>query len=77
MEKEFLRRGRGLLRADAAVAERCAVIEAEKANYEIVWMCRLLDVPGSSLDAWRNRVETRPRPGAAVRRRCVVCERSS
>jgi hypothetical protein len=65
MEQEFLRKGRGLLRADAAVAERCAVIEAKKANYEIVWMCRLLDVPGSSLDAWRNRVET---PTAARRR---------
>ena len=32
-------KSRGLLRPDAAVAERCAVIEAEKANYQITWMC--------------------------------------
>jgi transposase InsO family protein len=41
------------------------VIEAEKANYKIVWMCRLLDVPRSSFYAWRGRVET---PTAARRR---------
>jgi putative transposase len=41
------------------------VIEAEKANYKIVWMCRLLSVPRSSFYAWRNRVET---PTAARRR---------
>jgi transposase InsO family protein len=34
------------------------VIEAEKANYPIGWMCRLLNVPRSSFYAWRNRVET-------------------
>ena len=54
-------KSRGLLRPDASLAERCAVIEAEKANYKITWMCRLLDVPRSSFYAWRNRVETRPR----------------
>lgn len=53
MENEFLT-GRGLLRADAAVAERCALIEAEKANYPVVWMCGLLDVPRSSFYAWRT-----------------------
>jgi transposase InsO family protein len=41
------------------------VIEAEKANYKVAWMCRLLDVPRSSFYAWRNRVET---PTAARRR---------
>ena len=58
-------KSRGLLRPDAAVAERCALIHAEKANYKIVWMCALLAVPRSSYYAWCNRVET---PTAA--RRC-------
>jgi putative transposase len=34
------------------------LIEAEKANYKIAWMCGLLDVPRSSFYAWRGRVET-------------------
>jgi hypothetical protein len=55
----------GLLRADAPVAERCAVIDAEKANYKISWMCALLGVPRSSFYAWRHRAET---PTAARRR---------
>ncbi len=33
-------------------------MEAEKANYQIAWMCRLLQVPRSSFYAWRNRTET-------------------
>ena len=41
------------------------MIEAEKANYKIAWMCRLLRVPRSSFYAWRARVET---PTAARRR---------
>lgn len=34
------------------------MIDAEKANYSIVWMCALLGVPRSSFYAWRHRVET-------------------
>jgi putative transposase len=34
------------------------VIDAEKANYPIAFMCRLLRVPRSSFYAWANRVET-------------------
>jgi putative transposase len=34
------------------------VIDAEKANYSIAFMCRLLRVPRSSFYAWANRVET-------------------
>src|SRR5439155_21196653 len=49
-------KSRGLLRQDAPVAERCAVIEVEKANYPVTWMCRLLGVPRSSFYAWRTAV---------------------
>jgi transposase InsO family protein len=35
-----------------------AVIDAEKANYKIAWMCRLLGVPRSSFYAWRTKAET-------------------
>ncbi|MDV8009250.1 IS3 family transposase [Rhodococcus sp. IEGM 1318] len=65
MENEFLKKGRGLLRQDTPVAERCALIEAEKANYSIGWMCTLLDVPRSTFYVWRVRVET---PTASRRR---------
>jgi len=41
------------------------VIDAEKANYKISWMCALLSVPRSSFYAWRNRAET----ATAARRR--------
>jgi transposase InsO family protein len=41
------------------------VIDAEKANYKIAWMCRLLRVPRSSFYAWRNKAET----ATAARRR--------
>jgi putative transposase len=41
------------------------VIDAEKANYRISWMCALLGVPRSSFYAWRNRAES----AAAARRR--------
>jgi len=49
---------RGLLRPDATVAMRCALIEAEKANYPITWMCRQLAVPRSSFYAWRAAADT-------------------
>jgi putative transposase len=35
---------------------RCAVIDAEKADYPIAWMCELLHVPRSSFYAWRTQV---------------------
>jgi len=34
---------------------RCALIDAEKANYPIMFMCRLLSVPRSTFYAWRTR----------------------
>ena len=42
------------------------MIDAEKATYDITFMCALLNVPRSSFYAWRNRAET---PTAARRRR--------
>jgi len=41
------------------------VIEAEKASYDVAWMCRLLHVPRSSFYAWRNKIES---PGGTRRR---------
>jgi putative transposase len=46
------------------------VIDAEKANYPIAFMCRLLKVSRSSFYAWTNRVET-PTQG---RRRVLAVE---
>ena len=45
------------------------MIDAEKANYKIAWMCALLGVPRSSFYAWRNKAET---PTAARRRELAV-----
>ena len=41
------------------------MIDAEKANYSILFMCQLLGVPRSSFYAWRHRVES----ATATRRR--------
>jgi putative transposase len=46
------------------------VIDAEKANYPIAWMCRLLRVPRSSFYAWTNRTESPTR----ARRRALAVE---
>ena len=68
MENEFLKSS-GLLRPDAPAAEPCVVIDAERANYKISWMCALLGVPRSSFYAWRHRVET----ATAARWRELAC----
>ena len=34
------------------------MIEAEKANYPVLWMCTMLTVSRSSFYAWRSRAET-------------------
>jgi putative transposase len=46
------------------------VIEVEKANYDVAFMCRLLHVPRSSFYAWRNRAET----ASQARRRELAVE---
>jgi putative transposase len=46
------------------------VIDAEKANYKIAWMCRLLGVPRSGFDAWRSQAET----ATAARRRELAAQ---
>jgi putative transposase len=46
------------------------VIDAEKANYKIAWMCRMLGVPRSSFYAWRNKAET----ATAARRRELAAQ---
>ncbi len=46
------------------------MIEVEKANYDVAWMCRLLHVPRSSFYAWRNRGET----AGQARRRELAAE---
>ena len=43
------------------------MIDTEKANYKISWMCALLGVPRSSFYAWRSRAET-----ATTARRCAL-----
>ncbi len=46
------------------------MIDAEKANYKISWMCGMLGVPRSSFYAWRNRAET----ATAARRRELAAQ---
>jgi transposase InsO family protein len=44
------------------------LIDAEKANYSVVWMCQMLNVARSSFYAWRHQVET----ASAARRRVLA-----
>src|SRR3954447_839615 len=60
----------GLLRADATVAERCALIHAEKDHFDVTFMCGLRRVPRSSYYAWTHRPETPTR----ARRRALAAE---
>lgn len=67
MENEFLKKSSGLLRPDAGLNEKSALIEAEKANYPIAWMCRMLQVGRSSFYEWRRQVDQET--ATAARRR--------
>ncbi len=48
------------------------MIETEKANYPIAWMCRMLDVPRSSFYEWRRQVDHETATAAAARRRLLA-----
>lgn len=48
------------------------MIEAEKANYPIRWMCQLLGVPRSSFYDWRRQAANET--GTAARRRLLAVE---
>src|ERR671920_376040 len=52
------------------VVERCALIHAEKDNYDVTFMCRLMHVPRSTYYAWTHRAETPTR----ARRRALALE---
>ena len=55
---------------DATVAERCALIHAEKDTYDVTVMCRLMRVPRSTYYAWTHRAET----PTQARRRALAAE---
>jgi hypothetical protein len=52
-ENEFLQ----YPRLGSGLSEKSALIEAEKANFPIEWMCAQLSVPRSSFYAWRVRAD--------------------
>ena len=57
---------------------RYRLIEAEKATFPIVVMCRVLDVVRSGSDAWRQRATSeRTRADAALRERIVTIHAAS
>jgi transposase-like protein len=62
MENEFLK-SRGLLRPDASLAERCALIEAEKANYPITWSAGNWAWPAQAFTPGTTGPRYRPRHG--------------
>jgi len=51
-------RGPGNGRMPAEGEYRVALIEVEKTNYPVLWMCSMLKVARSSFYAWRSRAET-------------------
>jgi hypothetical protein len=51
------------------------LIEAEKANYDIAWMCRMLDVPRLSFYAWRERARRETATQARRRELAAQVER--
>ena len=64
MENEFLKKSRGLLRQDPGVAERYLLMEAERANFPIGMMARLLGVSRSGFYGWLARGRGDPWAGA-------------
>ena len=75
MENEFLKKSRGLLRQDPGVAERYLLMEAERADYPIGMMARLLGVSGSGFYDWLKR--GRSDPWADARDAVMACWEAS
>jgi hypothetical protein len=44
----------GHLRSDGSKTQRCALIDAEKVNYPVAWMCQILWEPRSSFHDWQR-----------------------
>jgi len=51
------------------------LIESEKANYKITWMCRMLEVPRSSFYEWRRRAQQETATAARRRELAVQVRR--
>lgn len=51
------------------------MIESEKANYPIAWMCRMLEVPRSSFYQWRSQADHETATAARRRRLAVEVQR--
>jgi transposase-like protein len=67
LDREFLKKSRGLLRFRAEPVEAYRVIEAEKAIYRVKRMCALLDVSRSGFYKWRKARAGGPSPAAQRR----------
>jgi transposase InsO family protein len=63
LDREFLKKSRGLLRLRTQPVEAYRVIEAEKATYTIKRMCELLEVSRSGFYKWRASRDAGPTPG--------------
>ncbi len=67
LDREFLKKSRGLLRLRAQPVEAYRVIEAEKASYPIKPMCELLEVSRAGFYQWRARRGRGPTPAQQPR----------
>ncbi|WP_109561033.1 IS3 family transposase [Mycolicibacter engbaekii] len=67
LDRQFLKKSRGLLCLRTEPVEAYGLIEAEKANYAITRMCELLDVSRSGFYKWRKSQAAGPSPAARRR----------